>query len=204
MITMEICNIENVRGPGIWKLNCKILEDENYIEATNREIDLTLEECVSNKDNEIDTWERLKINCTKVAKNYSKNASNGKKQLLMNLYEYHTVMAEAEFSRGVQVAEENKLLIDSKVQELELEQMHSSVFRSRCTWAKHGERSSKYFFALEKRNFTNKTMFAVHLQNGEVCKNQKRILKEQRKFYEELYTRDEKVERFFPRIPVSI
>ena len=47
---------------------------------------------------------------------------------------------------------------------------------------------SRFFFVLEKRNYINKTMRCVILQNGDICKEQKKIVQEQCKFYEELYT----------------
>ena len=80
--------------------------------------------------------------------------------------------------------------IDLKIEELETKRVEESLFHSKCNWAKLGERNSKYFFALEKRNYHNKTMFSIMLPNGEMCKEQKVILAEQRHFYEILYTSD--------------
>ena len=37
-------------------------------------------------------------------------------------------------------------------------------------------------------------MFAIILPNGEICKNMKRILKEQEIFYKQLYTSDETIQ----------
>ena len=67
------------------------------------------------------------------------------------------------------------------------------MFRAKCRWSKLGEHPTKYFFALEKRNYMNKTMFAVWLDNNKIWKCQKRILFEQEKFYRCLYTSDKNI-----------
>ena len=84
-------------------------------------------------------------------------------------------------------------LISDKINELEHQKVYSSMFRSRSNWTKHREKMSKYYFALEKRNYVNKTMFAVFTDDGTLCTNQMQILKEQEKCYKDLYTTNQSV-----------
>ena len=52
---------------------------------------------------------------------------------------------------------------------------------------------TKYLFALEKRNYTAKTMVRLKRPDGTVVTEQKKILLKQMRFYEELYIKDKKV-----------
>ena len=52
-------------------------------------------------------------------------------------------------------------LIESKIEEIELIKTRGATIRSGAQWLEEGEKHSKYFFALEKRNFLNKAMMAV-------------------------------------------
>ena len=60
-------------------------------------------------------------------------------------------------------------------------------FLSKCRWSDMGERNTKYFFGLQKRNYVNKTMYIVRKRDGTLSKDYKDILNEQQNFYEELY-----------------
>jgi len=65
--------------------------------------------------------------------------------------------------------------------------MEGVMMRSKARWVEHGEKPSKYFVNLEKRNYVNKAI--THLQNsrGENLRNQEQIMEETFKFYSNLY-----------------
>ena len=146
---------------------------------------MTLVLKLANNNSAIDRWESIKQNVTKMAQTYSKNKSHKKKDLLCNLYRFKN---EIIIDDKIVVTNDVINEINRKILEIENERVEASVFRSKCNWAKYGERSSKYFFALEKRNYSAKTMFAVQLPSGEICREQRTIRNEQKRFYEELYT----------------
>ena len=60
------------------------------------------------------------------------------------------------------------------------------IIRSRARWYEHGERSSKYFLNLEKRNHVKKHIRKLCI-NGLLTTVPLRILNEQKRFYQELY-----------------
>ena len=74
-----------------------------------------------------------------------------------------------------------------------LQKVHASMFRSRVRFANEGEKCTKYFFNLEKRNYFCKNIRSLHTESGNVITEQNKILKEQRNFYKELYSKDERV-----------
>ena len=60
------------------------------------------------------------------------------------------------------------------------------VVRSRARWVEHGEKSTKYFLNLEKRNKAINTIFQIKKSDGNLSKNNDEILRELKLFYEKL------------------
>ena len=138
-------------------------------------------------------WETVKLQCAEVSQQFARNVSKSKKELLLDLYKYQEVAKEQEWQTGVSTSLEQKLAVEQKIKEIEEERVQESSFRSRSQWQWYGCKHSKYFLSLEKRNYNNKTMFAILLDSGEICKEQKRILNEQARFYQELYATNPKI-----------
>ena len=55
-------------------------------------------------------------------------------------------------------------------------------------WFEHGERNTKYFLNLEKRNFCQKSVTKLKLKDDTYTYDQFDILQEEKQFYESLYT----------------
>ena len=62
-----------------------------------------------------------------------------------------------------------------------------AILRSRTRWHEHGERNNKYFYSLEKRNYSRKSVTKLKLNDGSFTTNQFDILDQQKKFYETIY-----------------
>ena len=85
------------------------------------------------------------------------------------------------------------------------------MFRSKCRWIEKGEKPTKYFFNLEKKNYNRKTINELRKQNGVEIREEKEILKVIQEFYEDLYsseisTSQEQFDLFtrnviFPKLP---
>ena len=75
--------------------------------------------------------------------------------------------------------------------------------RSKARCHEFGERSSKYFLNLERRNYKNKCITSLIKESGSSITDPKDILKEQKRFYQFLYSsqnpqvNDPKFELFF-------
>ena len=69
--------------------------------------------------------------------------------------------------------------------------------RSRQQWLQEGEKPSKFFCNLENKNFIEKTIKKVHLNDGSIVTDQKDILHHVRKFYANLFqSRDDRLMDF--------
>ena len=65
-----------------------------------------------------------------------------------------------------------------------------TILRSKVRWHEHGERNTRYFNGLEKRNYEKKTDTKLKVSDGNFTKDQFEILRVQMLFYKTLYTSD--------------
>ena len=79
-------------------------------------------------------------------------------------------------------------LKQNELQELREHRMRGIAIRSKANWITRGEKSTKYFLNLEKRHYTNKLIPKLVLDDATEITDQKDIIREQERFYEELYT----------------
>ena len=66
--------------------------------------------------------------------------------------------------------------------------MQGVRIRSKAQWIENGEKPTKYFCGLEKRNYINKTILRLQLENDIILTDQKKILKEVENYYKTLYS----------------
>ena len=154
-----------------------LLQDENYCEEMNE----LLDSCNKNYDalSRTDKWEAIKVKASHFSKEFCKNSSKKKVTLIQNLYTLKGILCQPEGNTENDGPSMNTLQeVQHKIELLEIEQAEGVIFRSRCKWTRLGERNNAYFFSLEKCNYNNKTMFSI-LLNGQLCKEQTRILEEQ-------------------------
>ena len=77
--------------------------------------------------------------------------------------------------------------------------------RSRAKWTEQGERNTKYFINMEKKNATKKEMKEVIDEEGNEVTGTEAILNEQKKFYQRLYKTKEmeiSVDEFLGDVPI--
>ena len=68
------------------------------------------------------------------------------------------------------------------------------MFHCRSKLYKDREKSSKYFFNLEKSNYNKEVVNSTYLSDGTLTKNPDLILKEQLNFFDKLFSSGENVE----------
>eukprot|EP00745_Piridium_sociabile_P004275 TRINITY_DN12531_c0_g1_i2.p1 TRINITY_DN12531_c0_g1~~TRINITY_DN12531_c0_g1_i2.p1 ORF type:complete len:233 (-),score=32.72 TRINITY_DN12531_c0_g1_i2:446-1144(-) len=85
--------------------------------------------------------------------------------------------------RNMQTLQEKK----DSLQALRKKKVDGMIVRSRAKWIHEGEKNSKYFCGLEKRNFVEKAMFYLETEEGNILTEQESIKKEVKSYYETLY-----------------
>ena len=97
--------------------------------------------------------------------------------------------------------------IDEAKRELEKvnkRKAEGAMVRARTRWVQEGEHCTKYFLNLEKAKAKAKAMNKIETEKGEIVTNSSRILEEQVKFYQALYTKDKNVKFDFVDSPVKL
>ena len=177
------------RGTGYWKFNNSLLQKQEYLDEMNGVIDQAKLEFEGK--NPAQKWELIKKRIKEQTIEYSKQMISENKLIISELSEK---LNDYE-SRLPLNKEETRLMVDTKsdLEEKLMECIKGVMFRSKAKWYEEGEKSSKYFFALEKAKYNAKTCFSLIKENGEEVTNPQEILEEQREFYKKLYEEDKEV-----------
>ncbi len=200
LVMIDYNSTSQSRGKGFWKLNTSLLSDKDYVELINNCID---DAKITYKDeNPAIKLEMVKIEVAGTSIKYSKNKAKSKRNIMDALEKKISRLEKnlADASEPYKIEKIHKDLESTNVEHQKLvhEKTKSAMFRCRARWFEYGEKSSKYFFNLEKANHNKKTMKATYLSDGTLTRNPEKILHEQSSFYQKLFTSDENVEFNIP------
>lgn len=182
-----ILNINNnMRGPGVWKLNTNILNDSIYKEKIK-----ILIQGVKEKYNFLSKqmlWEICKIKIREYTIGYCTKKQKTKKSIIKQI-ENEIEQKEEELvasNYDHKILQEKNSKVD-KLHTLVEEQKVGAQIRSRAKWIEEGEKCTKYFFNLEKQHCSNNTIKQLKRENGTYTTSDREILEEQHKYYKNLY-----------------
>ena len=185
-VTLSLATVLHPKGPGYWKLNCSYLENLDFIEGIKKTISDTAE--LNPNTNPMLLWDTIKCQIRGYCLNYSAKKKKSKTNIiqalekrLQNLEDTLAETFSAETEHQINLVKED---LDKYIED----KTKGAMIRSRCRWYEEGEKSTKYFFNLEKRNYNSKNLDRLVLQNGDLITDHKQILEEEKRFYQKLYT----------------
>ena len=189
IILTEILLNNHRRGRGFWKLNCSLLEDKNYVEKIKTTIKSAVEEN-SGADPQL-LWDTVKCRIRGTSIAYAtfkkKQEDNTLLELEFQLDKY-AKKYESKSDPEILSKIEN---IKSDINNIMQRKAHGAAIRSRTRYFEYGEKNSKYFLNMEKRNSNKHNI--TKLQIGDkVVIDPDIILQEQSNFYKHLYTGNSK------------
>ena len=88
-------------------------------------------------------------------------------------------------------SEDSKIKMDrvkKKLAKIVAKKTQGAMVRSKATWYEFGEKNSKYFYNLEKRNQKKKHIHSIIKDDGSVIREPNQILEEEENFFKEIYT----------------
>ena len=187
------------RGRGLWKFNSSLLLDKVYVDRIKDCINKTKLEYICPVYNHLNICEiensgiQFVISDQLFLETLLLNI-RGQTISFATYKKSQRKLKQKELEQAILELEQNPLadpteIIKSKLQ-LEIirkEEMRGITLRSKVKWIEEGEKPSKYFCALEKKNFVNKTIPKVQRENGCMITNQQDILQETKLYYENLY-----------------
>lgn len=197
-ITLKFDNFK--RQKGFWKFNNSLLWDKQYIEKVKISIEETKQQYAAFpyepdaihtiKPEEIEFiiddqifFELLLLNIRGITIAYSsarKKEKDSRERFLEK---------EIEKLETSNLESQNILLFQYKeeLEELRKEKIKGLFIRTKLKWIEEGEKPSKYFCSLEKRNFVNKTVTKLTDKKGNIIQKQDEILSQIEQFYKNLY-----------------
>ena len=187
LLSVSFNNGDNtIRGRGLWKFNSTLLKDPIYVENVKKLI-------LSSKDKHKDLdsglkWEMIKHDIRAYTKPYSAKKKLEKENLKKQLEERIAKLEEM-----IDIDPESVDLcteffnVKQELEAVEKQEANSIIFRSKIKWAEQGEKNSKYFLNLEKKNYVNKLITQLKV-GDDLITDPDKILLEERKYYKNLYT----------------
>ena len=106
------------------------------------------------------------------------------KDIEIKLDQKEQELIDSNFNQNIQIERDNFARILYNIIE---EQKEGAKIRSRARWVEDSEKSTKYFYNLEKKNISIKQ---IKNENGNYATSNKDILEEQYTFYKKLYESD--------------
>lgn len=195
IISIHLLKSEEGRGKGFWKFNTSLLKDPAYpplIKNTIKENiqryaiadeDLCNPEVKFNIKDQL-FFETLKMEIRKITIKYSSQKKR------------NTIRQENTIIKKIDILEnepnrdiDNLDKVNNLKEELEtirMDKIKGMILRSKVQWLEEGEKPTKFFATLEKRNYTNKLISKLNI-NGNIVENEKTILQETEQFYCNLY-----------------
>ena len=187
---------------GFWKFNTSLLKDKKYADEINAEIlnvlmeyaadhyDKTLIHEMDRKDIELKVPDKvfldfllMKIRGKTIAYATMKKKlkEEKEKQLIKDIENI-----ERHQKSEIDLTElENK---NAELKEIRQQKMEGILLRCKSRWITDGEKISKYFCNLEKRNYISKQMTKLVDSNGLRLEDENKIISEVTSFYKNLYS----------------
>ena len=166
------------RGPGFWKINNSLLKDDNFTAELAAQIP---EYKVKHKylENKGLYWDMLKMEVRGFCVQYSKRKSKirrSKERELQKQIDHLMNMLKTNRSKE-NITELYRLRVElNKIAEYKTK---GAIVRSRIRWHEEGEKNTKYFVNLEKRQHS-KTHITKLKYDGKEINDPDEILKSQR------------------------
>ena len=191
------------RVSGIWKFNNSLLKDNDYIKVVKK--------CIF----DVREQNAVPVYNTQYIEDESDLQFTISDQLFLDVLLMEIrgkTISYSSYKKKQNILQEEKLQVEIKaleqdfnidmldilerkkieLQNLRKEKLEGVIIRSRTRWAEEGEKPTKYFCSLESRNFINKTIPKIELENGEIIYEQADILGEVKEYYHNLYNFQER------------
>ena len=204
-VELSISLLDFKKGRGFWKFNNSLLKDETYVKLVKDTISeikkqyavtpyilSNIQEIENDKfQARIDDqsfFEQILLCLRGRTIAYSSRKKKEREAEVKLLEEKLKYLDNLRSSCDSQEISENYESTQAKLEQLRKHYINGLFVRTRMKWIESGEKPTKYFLSLEKRNYVNKTVRKLTLENGNVLIQQEDILGEIERFYKNLYS----------------
>lgn len=174
------------RGHGYWKLNVSLLKDEEYCKRVTHFWESW--QCQKFRfPSIIDWWDVAKAHIRDISREYGAKLANEKNQRRREL---ERAIEKCQRLVASNQSQFNSLLRqhEKSIRDMDNEIRIGAKIRSRVQWAEEGEKSTRFFFGLEKHKGQTSTISELLDNQGQVKHTTRDMLETTAKFYEDLFT----------------
>ena len=181
------------RGPGLWKFNNSLLKDKEYIKQITDSYPIIREKYADIEDKRL-KWELIKMEIRSItipfAAHKAKQFRNQESDLQKRLDEIDKSINNSRDDQNIEAKLEEYDRLKNELNRLYEMKGKGAIFRSKVRWLENGEKPTKYFFNMEKRNYNRKVISELKRPDGKTVVNEQEIMSEIQSFYEKLYSSD--------------
>lgn len=193
-ILFEVDLSTEKRGPGFWKFNDTLLNDKKYKELIQKKIEETMIKNSKEKLDPLLSWEMIKNEAIGSTLSYSslkaKERNKNIEELESKINKLEDDLDQCNDPQDMKALYNQLTNAKYDLDMILVEKTAKIIANTKAKWYNEGEASTKYFFNLEKQKYSARCMSKIYLEDGNVITERSRILAEQKRFYEELYTSD--------------
>ena len=184
IITLTLDLINHPRGRGHWKFNNSLLTDMTYIRKMK---DVIMDTRNSNQEaNDQLLWDLIKY---KIRQETIRMSSEKKRNVNNKLMALEKTLQSLEAERDDTGIEQEKIKhTREEIEKIQEEKTKGAMIRCKVRWYEEGEKSTKYFLNLEKRNYSKKVISRLKDKHNHTLSQPKEINNEIFDFYKKLYS----------------
>ena len=194
------------RGKGFWKFNDSLLKDKTYVNLVKETIRSVIDQYnlipgqnhaflhpndlkFTINDQLLFEMILMEIRAKTISYASYKKRQEGKVELGL---EKEIGVLTGLIAQGDNSASDLLKIKEAELINIRKNKMEGVLVRSRTRWMEEGEKPSKYFLNMEKRNMGNKTIGNIVKESDNTSlKSSKKILEETRNYYKNLYSKRE-------------
>ena len=174
------------RSNGYWHFNNSLLDDQTF----NAEINNFWTTWITKKNtfpNLLQWWDKAKYHFKNISIQRSttlrKIERNERRQLELKIQKLQN-----NITNGTHHDTKAFLQAKTELQQLHQKDLDALKIRTQIRYAEEGEKSTRYFYSLEKRNHTQQTINVLMKDNLDTVTEQNDLINETHKFYSNLYS----------------
>ena len=179
---------DTARGKNIWKFNNGLLLFDSFQDGVNTTIHNTIIENQGSNPHLL--WEIIKYEVRKFSIKFSKNRS---KTNNIDKKKHEDIVNNFETNPNSNISENDYDTSKNWLENWYADYTKGAILRSKAEWYEMGEKSTKFFLNLEKRNSIKNTIRNIFIKdsnnNDILCDDEGKILNHAKNFYENLFCR---------------
>jgi exonuclease III len=175
------------RGPSFWHFNANLLKDHNYVKLIKEKFGTASKKYETLQDKGL-KWDVIKMELRSSTICFSKNKAKENrdkiKEKMIEVDNLEKQLSKEPSDALLQKYNEGK----KQIEDYNNDKANGVIVRAKVDWAEYGEKNTKFFLNLEKRNYNMKCITKLVTEEDKEISNADDILKYEEHFYKTLYS----------------